>query len=508
MTRASTEKVRAMGLSARILGAGLVVLAVAFLLLGRWDLALAVGVGALLGWVLLDADRITWAVFVVAFLVPVTINFGYPTNPSYSLLFLLFVLAAWGRVLRAERDGWRRKVIAAALFLPLCGLLSGLVQWHGVKPIAVGLAPIVCVGLLCWHVVEEARHDRDLIIRIALALTWLSVPIAAFAKYQTLTRSWPIFDQLAYHWTYTSAFDATRAVGVSGHPIVYGTFAMAMAIVALTLRGRFWYIPFTANLAGLVLSGTRSAWVGTALALGLWLLFQWRRYSWRGLGSGLVIAAAAFMIVAAKPPAVLFSDPAVPGAIWQPGSASPNSPGSGNTAPNSTASAPGSGSAVDVAGSRMADPLGSASADARFVRIRVVWDGITQDWSTLAFGSGPESNVRFLEDVGIGDGEAQVFDNTYLTFWYNYGLLGLISLLSLMVTLYWRLRSPIARVMLVGLSAQVFFFDLWLWLGAVAVLVLAVALSGVDNASRSEGPPVLPAPRGANRRSAAAQIAL
>ncbi|MEK8107836.1 hypothetical protein NKG94_27605 [Micromonospora sp. M12] len=81
-----------------------------------------------------------------------------------------------------------------------------------------------------------------------------------FAKYQTLTLSWPIFDQLAYHWTYTSAFDATRAVGISGHPIIYGSFAMAMALVALTIRGKFWYIPVTANFVGLMLSGTRSAW--------------------------------------------------------------------------------------------------------------------------------------------------------------------------------------------------------------------------------------------------------
>ncbi|MEW2540220.1 hypothetical protein, partial [Micromonospora chalcea] len=154
---------------------------------------------------------------------------------------------------------------------------------------------------------------------------------------------------------------------------------------------------------------------------------------------------------------------------------------------------------VDVAGSRISDP---ASADARFTRMSVVWDGITSDWSTVVFGNGPEANVRFLENVGIGDGQAQVFDNTYLAFWYNFGLIGLACLLALLVLLYRRLRSLPARLLLVGFAAQIFFFDVWLWLGAVAVLLLAVALGAADNPSLSAR--ALPVPR---RRQPGAQAA-
>ncbi|MFD6661360.1 O-antigen ligase family protein [Micromonospora chalcea] len=506
------------------LGLGLVVLAAGFLLTGRWQLALGVGVGALLGWVLTEPVRITWAVFVIAFAVPVTIDVGYPTNPSYALLLVLFLLAAWGRVLRAERDGWPPKALAAALLLPACAVLAGLVHWHGVKPIAVGVAPLLCFGVLAWHLAEEARHDRRTVLRIAEALTWFSVAVAVFAKYQTASRSWPIFDQFAYDWTYTSAFDATRAVGLSGHPIIYGTFAMAMVLVALTLRGRFWYVPVAANLVGLVLSGTRSAWVGTVLALGLWLFLQWRKVSWRGLGSAAAIAAITWALVAFSPPALLpdttASTPTGQGtataAVPPPSPAAPvassaapapESPAStpspaapapstaSSVAPEPSAPAPAAptGSAVDsvdVAGSRISDP---ASADARFTRMSVVWDGITRDWSTVVFGNGPEANVRFLENVGIGDGQAQVFDNTYLTFWYNFGLIGLACLLALLVLLYRRLRSLPARLLLVGFAAQIFFFDVWLWLGAVAVLLLAVALGAADNPSLSAR--ALPLPR-------------
>ncbi|MEV4690759.1 hypothetical protein AB0K27_06485 [Micromonospora echinospora] len=510
----------------RHLGLGLVVLAAGFLLTGRWQLALGVGVGALLGWVLTEPVRITWAVFVIAFAVPVTIDVGYPTNPSYALLLVLFLLAAWGRVLRAERDGWPPKALAAALLLPACAVLAGLVHWHGVKPIAVGVAPLLCFGVLAWHLAEEARHDRRTVLRIAEALTWFSVAVAAFAKYQTASRSWPIFDQFAYDWTYTSAFDATRAVGLSGHPIIYGTFAMAMVLVALTLRGRFWYVPVTANLVGLVLSGTRSAWVGTVLALGFWLLLQWRKASWRGLGSAAAITAITWALVAFSPPALLPDttastptgqgaatanatapppSPAAPAAssaapapespVSTPSPAAPAPPTASSGAPEPSAPAPAAptGSAVDsvdVAGSRISDP---ASADARFTRMSVVWDGITRDWSTVVFGNGPEANVRFLENVGIGDGQAQVFDNTYLTFWYNFGLIGLACLLALLVLLYRRLRSLPARLLLVGFAAQIFFFDVWLWLGAVAVLLLAVALGAADNPSLSAR--ALPLPR-------------
>ncbi|MGN9808273.1 O-antigen ligase family protein [Micromonospora sp. BQ11] len=474
-----------------LLAAGLVVLGACFVVSGRWEMALAVGVGGGLAWVLLSPDRITWAIFLVASMVPVTIDFGYPTNPSYTLLLLLFLLAVWGRLHHAERDGWRRTPIVAAILLPLCAVLAGVAHWHGAKPIVVGLAPLLCVGVLCWHVAEEARHDPQLIIRIARALTWLSVPIALFAKYQTLSLSWPIFDQFAYHWTYTSAFDASRAVGISGHPIIYGTFTMAMALVALTVRGRYWYVPLVANLVGLVLSGTRSAWVGILLALSFWMLFQWRRISWRALGTTLAVAAATAAVVAAKPPVSFLTTSPPPGPQLVAVAPAPSTAGAGAGAAadpaTPVASPTSSGDPIDVTESRLSD---SASADARLTRIRVIWDGITADWSTVVFGNGPEASVRFLENVGIGDGEAEVFDNTYLSFWYNFGLIGLACLLALLLMVFWRFRSLPARVLLIGLAAQVFFFDVWLWLGAVAVFVLAVALGAANGpASASQAPP-------------------
>jgi hypothetical protein len=426
----------------------------------------------------------------------VTIDFGYPTNPSYTLLFVLFCLAIRGRLLRAGRDGWPPTLIGAALLLPLCVVLAGLVHWHGAKPIVVGIAPLLCIGVLCWHLIEEARRDPRLIRRIAEAFTWFSVAVAVFAKYQGISGTWPIFDQLAYDWIYTSMFDPTRSVGISGHPIVYGTFAMGMALVALTIRGKYWYVPFAANLVGLVLSGTRSAWLGLLLALTAWLLSRWRTLSWRGVASAAAIAAITFAIVAVKPPAGTFHH------------------SSSASTPNSSTRAPHSVDSVHTAAARMADPMQSASASARFTRIVAAWDGITHDWSTIIFGYGPEANVRYLEHTGVHDGEAQVFDNTYLSIWYNFGIIGVVCLIFVLFEVYRRFLSLAPRLMFVAFAAQIFFFDVWLWLGAVAVLLLAVGLGAADNPAWSRLPlrTLAPGgrrirPQGVHRRSAKRPLA-
>ncbi|MDT5027045.1 MAG: hypothetical protein QOE61_3471, partial [Micromonosporaceae bacterium] len=72
--RVWTDKIKGVRRRSRYLGVGLVVLAAALLVAGRWDLSLAVGAGALLGWVMKDPVRITWAIFVVAFTIPVSID--------------------------------------------------------------------------------------------------------------------------------------------------------------------------------------------------------------------------------------------------------------------------------------------------------------------------------------------------------------------------------------------------------------------------------------------------
>ncbi len=432
------------------LGAVLVILAGAFLATGRLGFFSAVVGGTLLGWALLDPDRTLWAALVVALAVPVTINIDYPVDPAHWVLVMVFFIAAWGRL---RRSGLRRlsPAILLAAILPACSVLAGLVHWNGIKAIIVGTSPVATLGLLCWYVIEEGRRDPQLIIRFARAFAWSSVPIAILAKVQVVTGTWPGFDQYATGQQYTSGFDPTRAAGISGHPIIFGAFMMGTALVALSVRGRYWYVPFTASLAGLVLSGTRSAWIGTLIGILVYLVYQRRRFTRHGLAAATAILAATTIVVL--------------------------------TSPDLLAPFGESGTAARVTG-----PQAAASGDARGVRIKLAWAGITEDPATVVFGHGPDGEVRYFKQHVVADGQAQVFDNTYLTVWYEYGIVGLLALLALGIGLFVRLRSVPARAIMLAIAVQIFFFDVWHWPAAIGVFAVGVGLGATGSPALAARP--------------------
>lgn|GEM_PF-1527051 len=470
--RGWTDKIKSVPSRWYVLGAVIAALVAVFLSTGRYGFALTVVAGALLGWLLLRPETATWAVFAIAFFVPVTINFGYPVDPTHWVLWLILIVAAWGRLLRSGLRRLAPAIILAAL-LPASGLIAALAHWYGYQRVLFGVSPLAAAAMLCWYVFEEGRRDPRLVIRVARAFAWSSVPIAILAKIQTITGTWPGFDQLAYDPRYTSKFDPTRAAGISGHPLIFGAFAMGTALVALTVRGRYWYVPFTASLVGLVLSGTRSAWIGMLLGTLLWLVYQRRWLSWRGLGTAVAVLAVAGAVVLGSPD--MFRGKASP-----PASSTVGQPAGG---PSATASAPastGPTGAPTSAGSatvnRFSGSTAGISGTARIARMKAGWRGITESPITIVFGHGPEADFRYFGQHPMGDGQAQVFDNTYVSVWYNFGLLGLLSLLTAIVGLYWRLPSVPARAIIVGTAAQIFFFDVWTWPTAVAVFAMGVAL--------------------------------
>jgi hypothetical protein len=252
------------------------------------------------------------------------------------------------------------------------------------------------------------------------------------------------------------------------------------------VRGRYWYVPFTASLVGLVLSGTRSAWIGMLLGTLVWLVYQRWRLTWRGLGGTVAILAVAAVVVLASP--TMFSGKASPpgsSATRQPaggGAATRPSPAGGVTATPRPATSTGTTeSAGSATVSRLAGSNAAVSGSARIARIRAGWHGITESPTTVVVGHGPDADFRYFHDHPINDNQAQVFDNTYVSVWYNFGLLGLLSLLAAMVGLYWRLRSVPARAIILGTAAQIFFFDVWPWPTAIAVFAVGVALGATGS---------------------------
>jgi hypothetical protein len=226
-----------------------------------------------------------------------------------------------------------------------------------------------------------------------------------------------------------------------GHPIVYGSFCVAMICVALTVRGRLWRIPLAANGIGLLLSGARSAWLGLAAALVVWYLFQERKVTRRGLliaGGVVSVAVVGVASGLAGPPPLR--------AVFA--------------------------SVTD----RLTDVTGSASATARYVRSEQAWAGIWDSIGNAVFGLGAQAHVRFFDQIGISDGQAPTFDNTYLTMWYDFGLVGLLAAVGAVAALFLRSRTVVARMLVVAFLVQIWFFDVLLWPCAVGLLMLALAL--------------------------------
>ncbi|WP_433050108.1 O-antigen ligase family protein [Dactylosporangium sp. CS-033363] len=412
--------------------------------LGGWSpsllVALFAGVAAL--WGLYTPQRLNYTLFAVMFLVPATVDFGYPTYPEVMILLTATAIAVYGRIQRfdpAEPIPVGSLVVFA---LPVVCVLTALANWRSLKDVLIGVLSLGCYSIITWHVVDEARRDGAAMRRLALGFAWLGVPIALLAVYQRLSGTWPVLDEFAVSPAFTSGAGVGRSAGTMGHPIVYGTYCMMSMCAALALRGTLWRLPFAAGAAGLLLSGSRSAWIGIACALAYWYLTLEKKFTRRGVtlvAAGLVAGGA---LVLAGPAPVR--------------------------------------NAVELLRARLTNLTQQDSATARYRRSGEAWDGIWSSAHSVVFGEGAEAHTRFFREVGIDDGLAAAFDNSFLTLWYDYGIVAVLVLCGLLVFAFVRYRSPAARLMLIGFVAQIYFFDFYLWPCAAAMLVLAVGLGEAE----------------------------
>ncbi|MGC4894582.1 O-antigen ligase family protein [Micromonospora sp. DT31] len=409
----------------------------------RWPVpAVATAMVALTGWALWTPARLNHALFTVLFLVPVTVRLGGSTKTVWIVLLAATAIALYGRLQQLRPDTPLASAGMAGFVLPVAGVVAALAHWSGPKDLLFALTPFVCYAVITWHVVAEARRQPAAFVRLARFFAWLGVPLALLAIYQRATGTWPVLDELAVSNAFTSSAGAGRSVATMGHPIVYGTYCLMSMCVALALRGRAWPVPFAAGAVGLLLSGSRSAWIGTGCALAVWYVARRPRLTRRGVAVAAATVAAATALALAGP-------------------------------------APVRGT-VEMLRARLSNVGGSSSATARYSRYEVAWQALTDSVDRMLFGLGPEAHVRFFQEVGIGDHLAQTFDNSFLTLWYDLGLVTLLPFVALLVALLVRARSLAARLLVVGMTAQIFFFDFYLWPCAAAVLILAAGLAVVD----------------------------
>ena len=401
--------------------------------------AIAAAAALLLTWAVWNPGRALYVLFALLMFVPTTIDVGV------SGLTLTYVWAAAAAICllgRAQRWLQGHPVTspglwATLLFAPLT--LSALAHWPGVMTTQENMRPLLVLILVIWHATAEARLDPDRIRRVALLLLACSVPVLAVAIYQRITGTWPVLDQLATDLSHTSASGPTRSAGTMGHPIIYGTFCLAMVIVAMWSRPRFWAALALGNVLGLILSGARSAWIAAAVAAAVWLVHHRGHWITPGrilagffLGTTTVSAALAFPAAFTNTTSALFD--------------------------------------------RFNGVDSARSAAARATRFDVAVDRITHDASHFALGHGPGGFIDYVNRYGVGDDLARTLDNSYLLLWFDYGLIAVFAAAALLVVALRRPGAEVGKLILLGFTVQILLFDFYAWPTAVGVLALALAL--------------------------------
>lgn len=392
-------------------------------------------------WCLHKPGRILPLLFGCLLLLPATTTIQ-AISPS-GLLLIATGLAVLAAVQRGDLS-MQSQVRYVAPFL-LIVLAMSVANWPGERTFQIAMRTFLFVAIIAWHVTREARyHPRDA-RRAAVVVLWASAPVAILSVYQRVSGTWPVIDDLASGKQYTSAAYAGRVAGTLGHPIIYGLVAATMVVVALGLRPRCWQLLLVANGAGVLLSGSRSAFLGLA-AVAVVLLVKSRAAVLRPIVAYWLAVAVALVAVAVSV---------------------------------------GAASSVFDDLQRRLDLAGDVSGAARSTRLEIGWSLVTADPVTFLFGHGANAYQTLLTSANVfGDTEANTFDNTYILFWYDYGALAVAAFVGLLAIGVLRGREPGSMIVLL-FSTAIFFFDIPSWPAALGVTLLGWMLLTTPDRTQS-----------------------
>lgn len=427
--------------------------------LRRSQIGLFIGAGVVLGWACFGILALTDPLLVLAipaalvflicvfrpnlgiyvlmallFFAPVTVNLGWSGQTTTYVFFAAAALALGGRLARfftkAQRVGEQFWIMWLLVPVALLGVIHGtaLADWW------VDARSLMVLVVVAWHVSAEAKLDPERMRRVAIMIVWAAPALAVVALHQRAVGFWPFFDQYASSASYTSRGDPSRSASIMGHPILYGSYCMVASVVAAALKPKNWKLLLGAALIGLILSGARSAWIGAGVALFLLVLVYRPRISFWGMYSGLIILCIVLVAFIVAPDL--------------------------------------SAKFVEIATGRVDNLAGSQSSLARQLRGNIAWSQIDATDETWWWGLGPGALVAYFARSSIGDNLAATFDNSYLTLWYEYGIITLAAFSLVMVAAILRGGAPAGRVLMVAIAAQVVFFDMYQWplmMGAVAL---------------------------------------
>lgn len=413
-------------------------LAMGLLALFKPILVLAVPAGLAFLYCIVRPSMGLYALVAMLFFAPITINLGWPGQAVTYVFYAALALAVLGRLVRAITRKQRMFEAGWILWFLLPIIAAGFI--HGTSPgdWFTNVKPLLVFVVVSWHVVAEARLDPHRMRRVALMIAWAAPALFLLAVYQRVAGYWPVLDQFAISKSYTSRGDASRSAAIMGHSILYGGYCMVTALISAVLTPRWWRLLLVVSLGGLVLSGARSAWVGAAVALFLVLMIRRPKVSFWGLYSGLIGLCLVVLAMIAFPSGV--------------------------------------DNVVSAATGRFENFTESQSALARQLRVDLAWSQIAHTEFSWWWGLGPGALIAYFTANKTSDNLAATFDNSYLTMWFDYGVIPVVLLGVVLLAMILRRGALLGRVLAVGLSAQIVFFDFYQWPLMIGAIALAAGL--------------------------------
>lgn len=377
----------------------------------------------------------------------------WPFNPIAAMAGAAMAGAA-AAIIAGSRSAVVTGVLRGVAILLAIPVISSLAHWHGIEAILFAWMPLIVLGGATMAWLWASTGESRAVDRVVEWTLWVSVAVSGLAVSQWVGGDWGFMDDFIAAGRATSEDFGGRPAAMFGHPIILGVFAQTMAITALVIRPAMWQLFYFANLLSVILSGTRSAWIGVVVLSAL--AFTLRN---RGLAKG---RGSMKRVLGAMAVALVLSLLVAPG-IFDP--------------------------LVSSVNDRVAGPQAAVGVEARSERIRIGLEQISEsggpaygaDPWVMLFGFGPGAAHDFWQTASpIDDGGARTFDNTYLTTLFDFGVFGLGVLLGLAGVLMARL-SWTGRLLLVGLLWGAWSYDVFSWPVPLVLVGLAAGLGSIHS---------------------------
>lgn len=380
----------------------------------------------------------------LALFFPVTIALGLPVETVSFVMLLCSVLSLAGLASRFNRQKVSKAFPVGILIVIGCISLSSLFTSSQLLDFFVALRPYGFALILTWYFASESKADAIGFSGLLRYITWLSTIVVLLSFYQRVTITWPILDDLATSISGTSVAFGGRPGGTMGHPIIFGAVAVLGVILSMIQMRKLWTLTFFICLAGVVNSGSRSAFLAVGVGIMALLLSEKRT---RFLSASKFVktffaSAAVVPLVALSPLAPIVFD-----SVFQ-----------------------------------RLNIFGDASGTARNIRGEIAAARIFESPEALLVGHGALADTKYITTFGLRDSEAATFDNFYLSVVHNFGLITLVPLIVLML-IFLRMGSNESRALFLVFASFLFFVDITGWPTLIALGALTAGLSQVSSSS-------------------------